>query len=310
MWNATARVGRSRLLATDADQAAAFLQTAGPWALLPGAGHAFTVPDSPAAIGRLICLVGTPAPGVAGGILEVVAETPGQLVRVRSRTTNPVGKLAVTLAVGPHRGRLRMRLDLEAGCLRPEQTFVEARWRRRLGSWLAAMADTLEGRTAWPGQEMPAALQNAWRDWAVLDDYQIIDVERVVRAAPRAVWQAIRSPVTQRAPMAAAFSGYVPGTPQRQAGEMIYQLLPLPGDQLVAGIYLVVDMTKEQSVLTFRVGRPRTATLTSLEPVASGTKVTLTGRVPRGSSGEVQERVAASLRSRMDAYERVPDSSA
>lgn len=305
MWNATARVGRSRLLATDADQAAAFLQTAGPWALLPGAGHAFTVPDSPAAIGRLICLVGTPAPGVAGGILEVVAETPGQLVRVRSRTTNPVGKLAVTLAVAPHRGRLRMHLDLEAGCLRPEQTFVEARWRRRLGSWLAALADTLEGRAPWPSPDMPADLQRAWRAKAALADHDRIEVEGIVPAAPGVVWAAVRSPTTQRAPLKPAYTGYVPGTPPGQAGEMIYQVLPCPDDQLVAGIYLVADLAEGHWVLTSRVGRPRGNTLTSLEAAGDGTKITLTARVPRDYSAEIHQQVAAGLRARMNVYQEL-----
>ena len=83
---------------------------------------------------------------------------------------------------------------------------------------------------------------------------------------------------------------------------MIYQVLPYPDDKLVIGIYLVADMAEEQWVLTRRVGRPRPATLISLQPAADGTKITLTAGIPRGSSGEIQEQIAASLRSRMDAY--------
>jgi hypothetical protein len=45
---------------------------------------------------------------------------------------------------------------------------------------------------------------------------------------------------------------------------------------------------------TARVGRSRT--LTSLQPAAAGTKITITARIARGSAGEIQERIAASLR--------------
>ena len=310
MWNVTARVGRSRALVAGADQAAALLRTAGPWALMPGAGHAFTVPNSPAGLGRLICLVGAPPTGAAGGILEVVDETPGQLVRVRSRSTNPVGKLAATLAVAPDRGRLRLRLDVEAGCLRPEQTFVEARWRRWLGSWLAALADALEGRAPWPSHDMPADLQRAWRANAALTDHDLTEVEGVVPAALGVVWAAVRAPTTQRGAMEPVYTGYVPGTPPGQAGEMIYQLLPYPHDQLVAGIYLVADLADGHWVQTCRVGRPRVSTLTSIEAAGDGTKITLTGSVPAGSSAEISQQVAAGLRARMNAYQELLGESA
>jgi hypothetical protein len=137
----------------------------------------------------------------------------------------------------------------------------------------------------------------------VLASSEQIEVEGAVRAGPRAVWQAIRSPATQRAPMPPVYAGYVPGTPQGQVGEMIYQVLPFPGDGLVAAIYLVADMADEQWVRTARVGRRHTDTLTTIQPAGDGTKITLTATVPRDSAGEVHQQVAAGLRARMAAYQ-------
>ena len=103
--------------------------------------------------------------------------------------------------------------------------------------------------------------------------------------------------------MPPVYAGYVPGTPQGQVGEMIYQVLPYPDDGLVAGVYLVADMADGQWVRTVRVGRPHTDTLTSIQPAGDGTKITLTARVPRDLAGEAHQQVAAGLRARMGAYQ-------
>lgn len=305
MWKATAEVDRARVLDADMERAGEFLRTAGPWALMPGASYAFKIPGSPAGLGQLICLVGAPPDGVAGGILEVVDETPGQMVRVRSRSTNPVGKQVVTLSVEPHRGRPRARLGLRVACGLAERTSVENAWRNRLDAWLSALAGTLEGRTSWPSDEKSAGVLHAWRDGSGLTDHETVGVEAVIRASPGPVWQAVRSPETRRRVLRAVCGGYVPGTPEHQVGEMVCYVLPRPQDQLVATISVVADVAEEQSVLMRRVGRPSSETLTTLRPADDGTHMTLARRIPSGSTSEVLQEVAADLRSRVNAYKEL-----
>lgn len=302
MWNATAQVDRSRVLDAEVERAGAFLRTAGPWTLLPGTDYAFNIPDSPAGLGRLICLVGPPPDGVAGGILEVMDEVPGQMIQVRSRSTNPIGKQVMTLSAIAYQGGLRATLGLRVACRRPEKAFIESSWRKTLDSWLKALADTLEGRSPWPPEGMPASTRSAWRDGSGLAEYETVVVEALVQASPGAVWHAVRSPATPRGVRTPVYGGYVPGTPERQPGEMIYQVVPHPDDQLAAGISLVADIAEGQWVLTRRVGRPRGETLTNLQPTEDGTRITITCKLPVGSSSQVQQQVATELQSRMTAY--------
>lgn len=305
MWNATAEVDRSAVLQADLGQASAFLRTAGPWALMPGADYAFTVPDSPSGIGRLICLVGPAPDGLAGGILEVVDEAPGQMLRVRSRSTNPVGKQIVTLSARQDRRGVQVRLGLREACQRPAKASVESAWRKTVDAWLRVLAETIDGRRAWPAAEMPAAMQKAWREGSALSEHDTVSVEDVIRAPRYAVWQAVRSPEKQRQLRGAVYGGRVPGTPDQRPGEMIYLVRPHPDNQLAAAISLVADLADQEWVRIRRVGRPRSEILTSLLPDAEGTRITLTCTVPKGSSADVQRRVAADLDSRMTAYHQL-----
>jgi hypothetical protein len=300
MWTTTVRVRRDKVLAADVEPAAAFLRTPAPWALLPRTRHAFAAADSPPGAGQLICLVGRP--DQAGSVMEVTADPSGRLIQGRSRTSRPALDLQLAVSVEPRGAGLRLGVEGRGTCGRAEKLAAEDALRTFLGRWLRALADSVEGRVAWPAREMPAELLAEWLAWPASAEHEPLEVEGVVLADVPTTWQAARSPVTQRTRQPPVCTGYVPGTPPGQVGEMIYQVLRRPDDRLLAAISLVTEIADEQFVRTIRVGRPWAETLTSLQTVSDGTKITLTGKAP-GAGPAARDQLAAGLRARLDVYQ-------
>jgi hypothetical protein len=314
MRDTTVHVQRSTIVDATSESAWALLSSPAAWSLMQGASFAFAVAGSPAGVGRLIATVGVAPAGVSGGVLEVIEESPGELLRVQSRSRIPVGRHVFTVQTGSHRKGLRLSVGLDTVAPRASKIDADHQWQRTLEDWLGALKAVLEGRAPWPGTDMPADAQRAWADRPAPAPMQGTTAAVVVGAPAAAVWRAVRSLEAARMATGAVYSGRVPGTPELAVGEMRYFIRRHEDNRLAGTVTMVAELADGHSVLARRVGRPHDELRSIVAANGTGTRLELTGSWPAPGDAAEQERmrqrVAGDLQARVESYKRLIEDSA
>ncbi len=281
MWESTVEVTRKAIVQAAPEHAWSLVSDSAAWSLRPGC-FAFDVPQVTEA-GRLRCWFAPFGKGLGCSVQEVREEVPGQVMSLRSRSTQPAGRQAFTLSVQPHDRGAMVRLTVTVTGSREDKPDYQAFWRKELKAWLSALADTSPQGTS----------------TAVL-----------ISASPDVVWQAIRAPgipADPRQPYTAICAGRVPGTPERQAGEMPYVIVRHADGRLIASVSMVRELAEGRSVVVQRLEPPHYEVQYRVEPAPGGTRLELTmcwPDAPVTDQGEqLRSRLAQALQETASAYQ-------
>jgi len=295
MREITVQVERLRALNAPPDRVWSLLSSPAAWSLRP-LRFAFDVPGPLAGAGRLRCVLGTVGQVTNCAVLEAGEETPGQAVCWLRRDRLPTGNQAYTLSVRPGQRGTTACIAVRDVVPRESRAGWKTRWEAELGIWLDALQATVEGQRPWPGAKIPKDVRQACSARPAAGAYGGASAEVLIGAPLGVVWEAVWSPETSRSlnPTLVAYAGRVPGTPQREVGEMQYCICRADG-RLTADVHVVSEFAYQQSALTQRVGPPHTQVLHRFAPVAGGTRLTLTFRWPEGTLKADNQDVRYSL---------------
>jgi hypothetical protein len=158
----------------------------------------------------------------------------------------------------------------------------EVKRRKDIKSWLSAVRAVIEGRAPWPGADMPADLRRACMDPPRITIPESTSVSTLISADPATVWDAVHSPETARTLglSPTIYSGYVPGTPQGETGEMQYFISRRDDSQLIGQLVVVTETSGQRSALTHALGplQLETSYLLTPESDSGPTRLDLTFR--------------------------------
>ncbi len=298
---ATARARESLAIDAAPDRVWSLLGSAAAWSLLPGAGFAFDVADSPAGMGHLLFCMGNGQHDLPGGIYEIRELTPGEMISVVARSW-PARQQVFTLSVQHRRRGTTASAAVLGTCAPEEARSKEASWQKLLAMWLAALKTVIEGRAQLPAG--PTGSPSPYAAAGQLPDPIVVSATEHIAAPVSAVWQAVRSPEVTRVVTGAVYCGRVPGTPGDTVGEMRYSVLPRPDGGLVPMVTIVAELAPESSVLVRRISRPHDETLCRVASDDTGTRLEVTSRWPAPEPGPEYERVSAMLAEQMPARAR------
>lgn len=154
-------------------------------------------------------------------------------------------------------------------------------WRHRVKVWLDALQAVVEGKAPWPQTAVPAAVQRALTAPPSLLDPVEASAATVINASPGEVWEAVWDPASLRlmSPELVAWSGLVPGTPQREAGEMQYLVQRLADGRFTASVGILTELTYGHRAVIREIGSPHAdETVYVTTTVPGGTRLEVTRR--------------------------------
>jgi hypothetical protein len=124
-----------------------------------------------------------------------------------------------------------------------------------LRRWLSAVRAVIEGRAPAPGAEMAGPLRQACMARPRISDACSASASATINADPARVWDAVHSPNSARfvGPRRAIYSGYVPGTPQGQQGEMQYYIHD-DGNGRHSEVLVVTETSGQRSAVAHVLG--------------------------------------------------------
>jgi hypothetical protein len=187
-------------------------------------------------------------------LFEASEEVPGAVVRLWSV---PRGAVEYTLSVAPgRRGTAKASVRVKHAVSRAQEADLEQKLRYDIKRWLSRVRAVVEGRAPRPAARMAAELRQACMVRPRITGAHCTSASIVIRADPVTVWDAVHSPET-RLPgrlSSAISSGYVPGTPHGEAGEMQYFLDRRDDGQLAATVVVVTEISGQRSALTHALG--------------------------------------------------------
>lgn len=250
MWQTAMRLERSETVDGEPGQLWALLSSPAAWCLWPHSPFVFAVPGAPA----LRFFIGPTGRGIGTVLFEICDEVPGTMVRLR---TLPTGRQEFTLSVAVSR-RGTAKASVRVKEIVPRQRVIDFEMKRRndIKSWLSAVRAVIEGHAPWPGADMPAGLRQACLARPQMSNPQSASASVLISADPATVWDAVQSPETARivGPRPATYSGYVPSTPQGEAGEMQYFISRAADGQLTGDAVVVTEISDQRSALTHALG--------------------------------------------------------
>jgi hypothetical protein len=188
-----------------------------------------------------------------------------------------------TLSVAPaRRGRTQVRISAQTHVGRHRQAGAEIRLRVSLRTWLQALREVIEGRAPAPGGEILADVHAACMTGLTAEEWQSITAAALIDAYPDVVWNAVHSPDTARiiGPAPAGYSGYVPGTPIGEAGEMQYFVSRDATGLLQGSAAAVTEYAGRRRAVTHTIGPPGIEIVYLLTAIAGQTQLELTYRWP------------------------------
>jgi hypothetical protein len=250
MWETTMRIEESEVVHGEPGQVWALLSSPAAWSLWPDAAFLFAVPGAPA----LRFFIGLTRRGAASMLFEISDERPGAMIKLRSM---PAGRQELTLSVAAGRGgTAKASVRVKEVVPRQQKIDYEVKRRKNVKRWLSAVRAVIDGRASWPGADMPADLRQACMDPPRMTIPQSTSASTLISADPATVWDAVHSPETARTlgPSPAIYSGYVPGTPQGEAGEMQYFISRRDDSQLYGSLVVVTETFGQRGALTHALG--------------------------------------------------------
>lgn len=313
MWETTALVEREQLVDAAPEKVWAL---AGDFAALSAmpAWFAFSLSPSVAGTNRLCCLLAA-SEVMSCAVLDVREEIPGQMIRWQTRSTQPSGKQFFTLSVRPRPRGSAVGITVSQDIPRASKIQYEAYWRRQVTIWSDRLRAVAEGRAPWPQAAMPADMQRACSARPLLKRPGHVSAAVQINAPAAAVWEVVWAPESARRidPGNVADAGHVPGTPEREVGEMQYTVRRHPGDRLTAAVHVVRELTQQRSALTQHIGPPHDETLHLVTPVRGGTQLELTCRWParafRAAGRNAMATVEKNLQAMAERYKAIIEES-
>lgn len=299
MWaTTTIRVERAEVVDGEPAHVWALLSSPAAWSLWPHAPFMFDVPGTEA----LRLYIGRTPRGLGSVLLEVSDQVPGAMVRL---LTLPTGRQEYTLSVAAgRRGTSKVSVRVKEIVPRRQERGFEQRRRKEVKGWLSAIRAVIEGRARWPGTDMPTKLLQACLAQQRIEDAQDASASVLINADPATVWDAVHSPETARdlGESPPVYSGYVPGTPQGEAGEMQYFVSSSDDGRLTGQVIVVPEAIPQRSALACVIGgQLEQHYLLTPESDSGATRLDLTFRWPAPKGADA----AAAARSRMAAAAEV-----
>jgi hypothetical protein len=252
MWETTMRIEQSAVVRGEPGRLWALLSSPEAWCLRTVATFMFAVPEAQ----TLRLYIGPTRRGIGNVLFEVRDEVPGATIRLRAL---PGGRQEFTLSVAAGR-RGTAKATVRVTEVVPRQQLIDFEQNRRsdFKAWLTAVRAVIEGRARWPDAGMPATLRQACTARPPIKDWWCASASAsaLIGADPVTVWDAVQSPDTARVlgPSPPIYSGYVPGTPQGEAGEMQYFVNRGANGQLTGQVVVVSETSAQRSVLTHLLG--------------------------------------------------------
>jgi len=250
MRETTIRIEQSVLVGTEPSRLWSLLSSTAVWSLWPDSAFVFAVPE----VQTLRFFIGPIRRGTGAVLFEVCDEVPGSMIRLR---TLPTGRQEYTLSVAAaRRGTAKATVRVTEMVPRFRSIDFEVKRRSDIKSWLSAMRAVTEGRARWPGTGMPARLRKACMAQPRIIIAQSASASALISADPATVWDAVHSPESARflGTSPPIYSGYVPGTPQGQAGEMQYFIDRRADGPFTGQVVVVTETADQRSALACRLG--------------------------------------------------------
>jgi hypothetical protein len=318
MWDSTVRVERDQAVDADPEKVWALAGNLAALSAMP-ARFAFGVPVPVPATDRLCCLlVVSRSPHCA--VLDVREEVPGQMIAWQTRNTQPAGKQVITLSVLPRSRGCTVRVAVSDVVRRTAKAQYKQFWRGHLETWIGRLRGIAEDRAPWPSTTIPADLREACSIRVPLEKPAQVSAAALINAPVAAVWEAVWSPESVRLidPGHIAYAGHIPGTPEREAGEMQFAVRRHPGDRFTANVRVVQELTGQHQVVYQDLGPPYDEIVHVVTPAEGGTRLELAcrwsasadrGGAYRGSAdrsgGKAEDGVAKHMRDMADGYKAV-----
>jgi hypothetical protein len=295
MWETAMQVEREQAVDANPGEVWALLGNLAALSAMP-ARFAFGVPAALAGTDRLCGLL-VVAKTMTCAVLDVRQEIPGQMICWQTRSTQPAGRQSFTLSVLPQPHGSVVRIAARDVVPRQSKIGYEKYWRTELRAWLDRLRAVAEGRIPWPETGMPADLQRACSTRPPLKRPERVSATVLINAPVGPVWEAVWAPDTVRIidPEHVAHAGHVPGTPQREVGEMQYFVRGHARDRFTAAVHLVTELAEERSAVTRHIGPPHDETHHLFTPVPGGTRLELACRWSAHGSTTGGKNTAASM---------------
>jgi uncharacterized protein YndB with AHSA1/START domain len=220
---------------------------------MPGR-FAWNVPGAIPGTDRLHCLLS--ARGCQ--VVDVREETPGRLISWQMRDTPSASPHCLTVSVDPRgRGSSLVRIAISQVVSRVAKADHEGRKAGQFTGWLDRVQAIAEGGAPLLEARIPAIRRLGWPIGIPMRDMLEASATVTIDAAPDVVWAAIRDPAADRIlnPGKIAATGYVPGTPAGQSGEMQYSVFTHPDGRFTASVHLVTDLHDGYSAISSTSGR-------------------------------------------------------
>lgn len=300
MGGSFVRLERSVL--TDAPAGKVWPLLSGPeaWLLRPDR-FAFDVDVPPAARCRVV--IGMTEAGPAVTLYEVVEEVPGEVVSLRRQGWPARESPVLTLSAVPDGDGTLVSVAVGFPAWRRGPGLAEDHWRRLLPAWADRVRDVAEGREPPPAPGLPESLRAACVAARPLKKPRSVTVSTVIAAPASQVWEVISEPepALVTGPPAVC-AGVVPGTPERQVGEMHYFISGRRDGKLGPSISVVTELDQERSALVASITAPRSETFHLLTPQGQATRLDLTGRWPADVAGAKPKAYAQHVADHLQAY--------
>jgi hypothetical protein len=272
----TVRARQSAVIDSDVDRIWSLLSSPAAWSLRSPASYMFTVPDAR----KLRVNLDATGPGISTDVYEVREEQPGKTISLQSQPPFPQ---LVTFSLAPaRRGATRASIAVSRSVSVVQAAGLNRALRAEVKAWLEALCAVIEDRAPWPDGSMSAELHRSCMSLPQAATGQsTVRAAVLIRADPDVVWHDIYSPHTHGPQQAGAVhTGFVPGTPRGQPGEIQYGIYSGPDGTLRAAADAVTEMRPGREALTHRVGPPHSQTRYLLEPEGDHTRLEIVYRGP------------------------------
>lgn len=306
MWETTVVVERSVLV--DAPQEEVFSLLADPAAFALREGHFAFAAAAPPGSGPLRCWLLADRDRVSGSVFHEREEVPGQAIGLR--TSVPRGRqggLAVTLAAVPKSTRAEVTVTVRHDVPRGSRTHTETHWSRHLKVWLLEFRAAVEGRRSWPGTGIPPDM---WQRWTVRREPRrpmTVAATMWIAAPPERVWELVSAPEVGCGgrPGHVVCAGRLPGTPQRQVGELRYDVIRLSDKRLSPCVSAVTELVPSHRIVVQNTAPALGEMRYTVSPMGEGTTLSVEARFPastvrRSLREYAKHRVAAGLRAELE----------